>query len=109
MREFNLKAYTNCDGKAKKASILLMKTKGYEVLGPADKEYYKNFDLSFKHSITKKMGKIEKKKGKLQERISELENELIMSLTKKDSNTEEINVAKHQIKINDLKKQLQEM
>lgn len=55
------------------------------------------------------MSKLEKKKKKLQERIDFLENELRMSLTKKDSNTREINVASHSRQINDLKLQLQKM
>lgn len=55
------------------------------------------------------MGKIEKKKKRLQERITQLEDELRTSLTKKDSFTKEINVASHQIKIQDLRKQLQKM
>lgn len=52
------------------------------------------------------MSKIEKKKNKLRERIELLEGELILSLTKKDSNTREINVPSHQLKINELKKEL---
>jgi hypothetical protein len=55
------------------------------------------------------MGKIDKKKKRLQERILYLEEELRTSLTKKDSNTKEINVATHQEKIKELRKQLQEM
>jgi hypothetical protein len=52
------------------------------------------------------MGKIEKKRVKLQERIKFLEDELRMSLTKKTSDTKEIDVAGHQRKIVDLRKEL---
>jgi thiamine biosynthesis lipoprotein ApbE len=52
------------------------------------------------------MSKVDKKRKKLQERIDFLENELRMSLTKKDSSTKEINVAKHQSEIIKLKKDL---
>lgn len=53
------------------------------------------------------MGKVDKKRKKLQARIDELQEELRLSLTKKDSNTVEIDVASHQRKILDLRKQLQ--
>lgn len=52
------------------------------------------------------MSKIDKKKTKLQDRINELENELKLALTKKDSNTKEIDVSSHQRKIYDLKVEL---
>jgi len=52
------------------------------------------------------MGKLEKKKLKLQERIQYLEKELISSLTKKTSDTKEIDIAGHQRKIGELKKEL---
>jgi len=52
------------------------------------------------------MGKLEKKKLKLQERIQFLEAELVSSLTKKTSDTKEIDVAGHQRKISDLRKEL---
>jgi len=52
------------------------------------------------------MGKIEKKKAKLMERISFLETELTESLTKKTSNTREINVGEQQRKIEILRKEL---
>lgn len=55
------------------------------------------------------MSKIEKKKNKLKERIEMLENEIRVSLTKKDSNTREINVPAHMRQINDLKLQLQKL
>lgn len=55
------------------------------------------------------MGKIEKKKAKLQERIKTLEEELLSSLTKKDSNTAEINVGSHQRKIQEARTQLQSL
>lgn len=53
------------------------------------------------------MGKIEKKKKKLQGQIDYLQNELVESLTKKTSTTKEIDVAGHQRRIQELKKQLQ--
>ena len=52
------------------------------------------------------MGKLDKKKLKLQERIKFLEDELRMSLTKKTSDTKEIDVAGHQRKISELRKEL---
>jgi len=52
------------------------------------------------------MGKIEKKKKKLQERIDFLQNELRLSLTKKTSDTKEINVGEYQRKIQDLNTEL---
>lgn len=55
------------------------------------------------------MGKVEKKKKKLQERISKLEEELRLSLTKKDSATAEIDVAGHQRKIQQSREQLQKL
>ena len=55
------------------------------------------------------MSKVDKKRRKLTERIKELENELSLSLTKKSSNTREINVGEYQRKINQLKVQLSEL
>jgi hypothetical protein len=52
------------------------------------------------------MSKIEKKRKRLQERIQILEDELRLSLTKKDSNTREISVPNHQRKIQELKVEL---
>ena len=52
------------------------------------------------------MGKIEKKRIKLQERIQEMESELRLSLTKKDSNTKEIDVPTYQRRIQELRTQL---
>lgn len=52
------------------------------------------------------MSKIDKKRKKLIERIKTLENDLRISLTKKDSNTAEISVGDYQRKIADAKKQL---
>ena len=48
------------------------------------------------------MSKIERKKEKLRNRINEMEEELRLSLTKKDSSVE-INVGKHQARIQELK------
>jgi hypothetical protein len=55
------------------------------------------------------MGKVEKKRLKLQERIDTLEKELINALTKKDSNTKEINVGEQQRKIQELRNQLKSL
>jgi hypothetical protein len=52
------------------------------------------------------MSKTEKKKKKLEERINFLENELLEALTKKTSNSKEINVGEYQRKIFDLKTEL---
>mgnify|MGYP001562525524 CR=1 FL=1 len=52
------------------------------------------------------MSKLDKKKSKLQERIKYLEDELLLSLTKKTSDTKEINVSSHQRKIQELKLEL---
>jgi len=46
-RPFNLKLYQQCDMSAKKASIALMKNRGYSVDGDLDKENYKKYDLVF--------------------------------------------------------------
>ena len=53
--------------------------------------------------------KTEKKKKKLLERIESMEDELLIALTKKTSDVREINVADHQRKINELKKELIEL
>lgn len=55
------------------------------------------------------MSKVDKKKRKLTERIKMLENELTSSLTKKSSNSVEIDVGLQQRKILELKKQLSEL
>lgn len=55
------------------------------------------------------MGKIDKKKNKLIERIKMLQDELSLSLTKKSSNSVEINVPLQQRKIQDLKEQLSKL
>jgi hypothetical protein len=52
------------------------------------------------------MGKADKKRQKIVERINQLQDELRLSLTKKDSSTAEIDVAGHQRKIVELQKQL---
>ena len=52
------------------------------------------------------MSKLEKKRKKLQERIDFLETEMRTELTKKTSNTKEINVPSYQRKIQDLKVEL---
>jgi hypothetical protein len=55
------------------------------------------------------MSKLEKKKSKLLDRIKFLEDELTMSLTKKDSNTKEIDVPTQMKRIQDLKLELRNM
>ena len=52
------------------------------------------------------MAKIDKKRKRLQERIDYLQSELNLSLTKKSSNTIEINVGEQQRKILELRKKL---
>jgi sugar-specific transcriptional regulator TrmB len=52
------------------------------------------------------MAKIDKKRKRLQERIDHLQSELNSSLTKKSSNTVEINVGEQQRKILELRKEL---
>lgn len=52
------------------------------------------------------MSKIDKKRDKLNERIKMLQDELTSSLTKKSSNTVEINVQLQQRKIQELREQL---
>lgn len=52
------------------------------------------------------MSKVEKKRKKLQERIQTMESELRLSLTKKDSNTKEIDVPTYQRRILELKTEL---
>lgn len=52
------------------------------------------------------MSKIEKKKRKLQERIDTLQEEMRLSLTKKDSSTKEISLPEYQKKIQELQKEL---
>lgn len=52
------------------------------------------------------MGKIDKKKIKLTERITQLENEMRLALTKKTSDTKEISVQSYQRKIAELRKEL---
>jgi len=55
------------------------------------------------------MGKIEKKRKKLTERINESEQELITSLTKKSSDTVEINLPLQQRRIQELKIKLNKL
>lgn len=55
------------------------------------------------------MGKIDKKRKKLQERITELEDDMRLSLTKKTSTTAEINLPLQQRKIQELKQALSEL
>lgn len=52
------------------------------------------------------MSKIDKKRKKLLERIETLENDMRISLTKKDSNTVEISIGEYRRKINEAKKLL---
>lgn len=55
------------------------------------------------------MSKVDKKREKLEDRIITLQDELTLSLTKKSSNTVEINVPLQQRKIRELKEQLNEL
>lgn len=59
--------------------------------------------------VKNEMSKIDKKKNKVIERIKFLEEELVMALTKKTSDTKEINVPLQQRKIQELKIQLSKM
>lgn len=54
------------------------------------------------------MGKIDRKKLKLSNKINEMQEELRISLTKKDASTE-MNIGKHQSRIQALKNQLREL
>ena len=54
------------------------------------------------------MGKIDRKKLKLSNKINEMEEELRISLTKKDASTE-MNIGKHQSRIQALRNQLREL
>ena len=55
------------------------------------------------------MGKRDKKIKKLEDRIATLQEELRLSLTKKDSSTVEIDVPTQRRKIQDLQRQLNEL
>lgn len=55
------------------------------------------------------MGKIEKKQKRLKERIATLESELLESLTKKTSDTKEIDVPGHTRQIQTLRLELQNL
>jgi len=55
------------------------------------------------------MSKIDKKRIKIKDRITFLENELRESLTKKTSDSVEINIGTHQRKINALKLDLSKL
>ena len=55
------------------------------------------------------MGKVEKKRLKLEERIQFLEDEMRKNLVQKTSNTKEISLSEYQNKIQDLRKQLQQL
>ena len=57
----------------------------------------------------REMAKVEKKRKKLQERIDNLQEEMRLSLKKKDSSTKEISLPEYQRKIGDLQKQLKEL
>lgn len=52
------------------------------------------------------MSKVDKKKQKLMDRINQMESELRQSLTKKDSNTKEIDVHSYQRRIQELRLEL---
>ena len=57
----------------------------------------------------REMAKVDKKRKKLQERIDTLQEEMILSLTKKDSSTREISLPEYQKKIGDLQKELKSL
>ena len=56
--------------------------------------------------VTIVMSKIDKKRKRIQERINELEKIVLLALTKKSSNSLEINVGEYQRKISDARKEL---
>jgi len=51
-RKFNSKLYDQCDMTSKKASISLMESRNYELVGDIDEEHYKKYDLRFKNKET---------------------------------------------------------
>lgn len=51
-RKFIPKLYDECDMDSKKASIALMLTRGYELIGDINEEHYKKYDLRFKNNKT---------------------------------------------------------
>ncbi len=53
--------------------------------------------------------KVDKKRRKLQERLEFLENEMIVNLTKKTSNTKEIDVPTYNRKIQELRVELSKL
>lgn len=55
------------------------------------------------------MSRVDKKRKKLQERIIEMETEMRMSLTKKDSNTKEISLPTYQKRIQELRTELSKL
>ena len=55
------------------------------------------------------MAKIDKKRKKIEERIEFLENDMKLNLKQKVSNTAEISVSYYLTKIQDLRKQLNEL
>ena len=55
------------------------------------------------------MAKIDKKRKKIEERIEFLENDMKLNLKQKVSNTAEISVSDYLTKIQDLRKQLNEL
>ena len=55
------------------------------------------------------MSKIDKKKTRIKEQIEFLENEVKNSLTKKDSNSTEIDIGKYQRRIKDLQSELSKL
>ena len=47
VREFNQGAYDSCDSPCKQALVSMMESRGYELIGDPDGEYYKNYDMLF--------------------------------------------------------------
>ena len=55
------------------------------------------------------MSKLSKKRQKLIDRIQEMEQDIVTSLTKKSSNTVEINLPLQRIRINEMKEKLKNL
>lgn len=55
------------------------------------------------------MSKLSKKRQKLITRINEMEQEIVHSLTKKSSNTVEINLPLQRLRIDEMKKKLKNL
>lgn len=87
-RSFNLQAYQGCDSPAKIAAVDLMKRKGYELESDLNKEYYKNFDLRFKHIKTGKIVSIENEYRSVFHKIKLSYDTIHIPLRKKDTQSD---------------------